>query len=184
MGNHFIYNVKTPINIDQVVNKSHTATKLSLSGGLMTTNLDMNNNAIYNVAQPNGDNQAATKIWSENKFLEKSSGVLAGLLNMSNNKITHLAPATQDGDAMDYKFLNKYTPQGTRLNTSSNRSFSFGDIVLMNIRSSGFNHWHEVPNIGRVRSRYLPKDGSVSMTGDLNMGKKNNQSSRSHKYYR
>ena len=56
MGNQFIYNVKTPINIDQGVNKSYADTKLSLSGGLMTGNLDMNNNRIYNVAQPNGDN--------------------------------------------------------------------------------------------------------------------------------
>ena len=51
MGNHFIYNVKTPINIDHGVNKSYTDTKLSLSSGLMTGNLDMNTNRIYNVAQ-------------------------------------------------------------------------------------------------------------------------------------
>ena len=68
MGNQFIYNVKTPINIDQGVNKSYADTKLSLSGGLMTGNLDMNNNRIYNVAQPSGANQPATKIWSKNKF--------------------------------------------------------------------------------------------------------------------
>ena len=73
------------------VRKSQLDTKLSLSGGLMTGNLDMNSNRIYNVAQPDGDNQPATKIWSENNFLDKSSGVMAGSLNMSNNKITHLA---------------------------------------------------------------------------------------------
>ena len=72
----------------------------------MTGNLDMNDNRIYNLAQPNGDNQPATKIWSENKFLDKSSGVMAGLLNMSNNKITHLAPATQDGDATNKKYID------------------------------------------------------------------------------
>ena len=112
MGNQFVYNVKTPINIDQGVNKSYADTKLSLSGGLMTGNLDMNNNRIYNVAQPNGDNQPATKVWSENKFPDKSSGVMAGPLNMSNNKITNLPLATQEGDAVDFKFFNKYTPGG------------------------------------------------------------------------
>ena len=71
--------------------KSQLDTKLSLSGGLMTGNLDMNSNRIYNVSQPDGDNQPATKICSENQFLDKSSGVMAGPLNMSNNKITHLA---------------------------------------------------------------------------------------------
>ena len=87
MGTNYIYNVKTPINNDQGVNKSYADTKLSLSGGLMTGNLDMNNNRIYNLAQPNGNDQPATKIWSENKFLDKSSGVLAGPLNMSNKKV-------------------------------------------------------------------------------------------------
>ena len=43
----------------------------------MTGNLDMNSNRIYYVAQPNGANQPATKIWSENKFLDKSRGVMA-----------------------------------------------------------------------------------------------------------
>ena len=50
---------------NDVVIKQQLDTKLSLSGGLMTGNLDMNSNRIYNVAQPDGDNQPATKIWSE-----------------------------------------------------------------------------------------------------------------------
>ena len=58
------------------VTKNQLDTKLSLSGGLMIANLDINSSRIYNVAQPNGDNQPATKIWSENKFLDKSSGVI------------------------------------------------------------------------------------------------------------
>ena len=52
------------------------------------------------MAQPNGDNQPATKIWSENKFLDKSSGVMAGSLNMSNNKITNVGNPTADKDAV------------------------------------------------------------------------------------
>ena len=104
MGNHFIYNVKTPINIDHGVNKSYTDTKLSLSSGLMTGNLDMNTNRIYNVAQPNGDNQPATKIWSENKFLDKSSGVMAGPLNMFKNKIINVGDAINDKDGISRSF--------------------------------------------------------------------------------
>ena len=56
---------------NDAVTKNQLDTKLSLSGGLMTGNLDMNNNRIYNVAQPDGDNQPATKIWSENKLRNK-----------------------------------------------------------------------------------------------------------------
>ena len=62
----------------------------------MTGNLDMNNNRIYNVAQPNSDNQPATKIWSKNKFLDKSRGVMARRLNMVNNKIINLPTPTAD----------------------------------------------------------------------------------------
>ena len=88
------------------VRKSQLHNKLSLSGGLMTGNLDMNSKRIYNVAQPNGDNQPATKIWSENKFLDKSSGVMAGPLNMSNNKITNLAKPTDDKDGVNKKYID------------------------------------------------------------------------------
>ena len=88
------------------VRKSQLDTKLSLSGGIMTGNLDMNSKRIYNVAQPNGDNQPATKIWSENKFLDKSSGVMAGPLNMSNNKITYVAKPTDDKDGVNKKYID------------------------------------------------------------------------------
>ena len=55
------------------------------------------------------------KFWAENKFLDKSSGVMAGPLNMSNNKITHLATATANGDAVDFEFFNKYSIPGSRI---------------------------------------------------------------------
>ena len=72
----------------------------------MTGNLDMNNNRIYNLAQPKGNDQPAAKIWSENKFLDKSSGVLAGPHNMSNNKITHLANPTDNRDAINKSYVD------------------------------------------------------------------------------
>ena len=116
------------------ITKQQLDTKLSLSGGLMAGNLDMNSKRIYNVAQPNGDNQPATKVWSENKFLAKSSGVMAGSLNMSNNLITHLATATANGDAVDYKFVNKYAPFGSRDN---NGNFDLGYRSLYNLDQDG-----------------------------------------------
>ena len=60
------------------VTKQQLDTKLSLSGGLMTGNLDMNSKRINNVAQPDGDNQPATKIWSENKFLGNKNKTFSG----------------------------------------------------------------------------------------------------------
>ena len=69
------------------VTKQQLDTKLSLSGGLMTGNLDMNSKRIYNVAQPNGE-------------------VMAGPINMSNNKITHLAKPTDDKDGVNKKYID------------------------------------------------------------------------------
>ena len=106
------------------VRKSQLDTKLSLSGGIMTGNLDMNSKRIYNVAQPNGDNQPATKIWSENKFLDKSSGVMAGPLNMSNNKITNLAKPTDDKDGVNKKLIWNYlTSQYQAISQSTGNAF-------------------------------------------------------------
>ena len=50
METNYTYNVKTPIDSDKGVNKSYADTELSLSCGLMTGNLDINNNRIYNLA--------------------------------------------------------------------------------------------------------------------------------------
>ena len=151
------------------VTKQQLDTKLSLSGGLMTSNLDMNSKRIYNVAQPDGDNQPATKVWSENKFLDKSSGVMAGPLNMSNNKITHLATATANGDVVDFEFFNKYSIPGSRIrhnqfqvnNTNTN---------LLGLVQSGYEYSSEAATLGWSKNKFLQRTGINSMTGDLKMG--------------
>ena len=151
------------------VRKDQLDTKLSLSGGLMTGNLDMNNNRIYNVAQPNGNNQPATKICTENKFLDKSNGVMAGPLNMSNNKITNLATATANGDAVDFEFFNKYTPPGSRIRYNQ---FQLNNANLVGIVQSGYECSHEVATIGWSKNKFLQRTGSNITTGNLNMGNK------------
>ena len=106
MANKKLTSVAKGTASNDTVTKNQLDTKLSLSGGLMTGNLDMNSNRIYNVAQPDGDNQPATKVWSENKFLDKSSRVMAAPLNMSNNKITHHAKPTDDKNGVNKKYID------------------------------------------------------------------------------
>ena len=105
-SNKKLTNMAKGTAFNDAVTKNQLDTKVSLSGGLMSSNLDRNSKRIYNVAQPNGDNQPATKIWSENKFLDKSSGVMAGPLNISNNKITNLAKPTDDKDGVNKKYID------------------------------------------------------------------------------
>ena len=149
------------------VTKQQLDTKLSLSGGLMTGNLDMNSNRIYTVAQPDGDNQPATKIWSENKFLDKSSGVMAGPLNICNNKITHLATATANGDAVDFEFFNKYSIPGSRIRYNQ---FQVTNTNLLGLVQSGYEYSSEAATLGWSKNKFLQRTGINSMTGDLKMG--------------
>ena len=149
------------------VTKQQLDIKLLLSGGLMTGNLDMNNNRVYNVAQPNGDNQPATNIWSENKFPDKSSGVMAGPLNMSNNKITNLATATANGDAVDFEFFNKYTPPGSRGSTL----FQASNIALTGLIQSAYNYSSEAITIGWGDNKYLQRAGTKAIARGFEYGK-------------
>ena len=51
--------------------------------------------------------EAATIGWSNRKFLQRAgTNSLTSDLNMSNNKITHLATATQDRDATNKKYID------------------------------------------------------------------------------
>ena len=55
-----------------------------------------------------------SSIANSRHFLKlNGDGAMAGPLNMSNNKITHLAQATANGDAVDFEFFTKYTPTGS-----------------------------------------------------------------------
>ena len=171
-GNYNISNKKLTsvakgTDTNDAVIKQQLDTKLSLSGGLMTDNLDMNSKRIYNVAQPNGDNQPATKIWSENKFLDKSSGVMTGPLNMSNNKITHLATATANGDVVDFEFFNKYSIPGSRIR---HYQFQVNNTNLLGVVQSGYEYSSEAATLGWSKNKFLQRTGINSMTGDLKMG--------------
>ena len=130
---------------NDAVTKIQLDTRLSLSGGLMTGNLDMNSNRIYNVAQPDGDNKPATKSWSENKFLDKSSGAMAGPLNMSNNKITHLGNATsgKDGVSRDYAD-GRYVKKGGDTMTGN---LALGDNYITGLNSKQTDYDTNQPNL-------------------------------------
>ena len=61
----------------------------------MTGNLDMQNNRIYNLPLPTGDNQPTTKIFSDVTYLKRDgTSSMGGNLNMNNAKIIHLIPST------------------------------------------------------------------------------------------
>ena len=108
--------IATSVHNDQGGNKSYVDQHVAKAGDTMTGNLNMDVNRIYNLPTSTGNAQPATKLYADNKFLPLAGDTMAGVLAMGqgNNKITGLPQATQNGDAIDFEFFNKYVPTGFR----------------------------------------------------------------------
>ena len=97
MNNHFITNIKDPINLDHGVNKKYVDNQLSGKIDKDTT-IDMKNNAITNVKFPVSQKDVATveyitqRITNSQKNYLKLDGTtsMSGDLNLNNNKIVNL----------------------------------------------------------------------------------------------
>ena len=82
----------------------------------MTGNLDINNKRIYNLAQPNDNNQPTTKTYVDTYFLAKSGALMDGNLNLSNNRIINVGAPTSEKDG-----VNKEWADSTFLKLSGGR---------------------------------------------------------------
>ena len=93
MNNHFITNIKDPVNLDHGVNKKYVDNQLAkkLDKG---AKIDMKNNAITNVKFPVNQKDVATVeyITNSQKNYLKLDGTtsMSGDLNLNNNKIVNL----------------------------------------------------------------------------------------------
>ena len=97
MNNHFITNIKDPVNSDHVVNKKYVDNQLAKKLDKDTT-IDMKDNAITNVKFPVNQKDVATveyitqRITNSQKNYFKLDGTtsMSGDLNLNNNKIINL----------------------------------------------------------------------------------------------
>ena len=97
MNNHFITNIKDPVNSDHGVNKKYVDNQLAKKLDKDTT-IDMKDNAITNVKFPVNQKDVATveyitqKITNSQKNYLKLNGTtsMTGDLNLNNNKIVNL----------------------------------------------------------------------------------------------
>ena len=97
MNNHFITNIKDPVNSDHGVNKKYVDNQLSKKLDKDTT-IDMKDNAITNVKFPVNQKDVATveyitqRITNSQKNYLKLDGTtsMTGDLNLNNNKIINL----------------------------------------------------------------------------------------------
>ena len=97
MNNHFITNIKDPVNTDHGVNKKYVDNQLAKKLDKDTT-IDMKDNAITNVKFPVNQKDVATveyitqRITNSQKNYLKLDGTtsMSGDLNLNNNKIINL----------------------------------------------------------------------------------------------
>ena len=133
MGDNFIKRVKTPTSNDQASNKSYVdtvgsntmsavamihPTKQEIADYLkkdgtvaMTGNLNMNNNRIFNLPAPTGNNQPTPLSFTNLKYLAHDGTTpMTNNLNMDNKKIINLRPPTSNTDATTKKYVDDLVP--------------------------------------------------------------------------
>ena len=130
----------------------------------METYLDMRNmNYIHNVKTPVNGNQGANKTYVDQN-VAKAGDTMLGNLNMGGNRITSLGNATNGSDAINMDFYNKWASFGSR---NQHQNFDCKNKTIYNNYISGYNS--EVINVTWAKDRYLPLNGSVAMTGNLDL---------------
>ena len=159
----------------------------------MKGNLNMDNNRIFNLPAPNGSNQPTPLAFTDLKYLHvNGTNKMTNNINMDNKGIIHLKPPTNDTDAATKKYVDDSTPnlsdylekdgsvamtgslkmnqhkiiglaEPTFLTHATTKQYVDSSISTAVVGVAG-----RIPDV----SVFLKKDGSVSMTGNLNLGNK------------
>ena len=122
-------------------------------------NIVMNNRSIKNLGGPTGDGDAINKKYLEDVALTlDGSNVMTGDLRMGQKRIVGLANPTGDGQATNKKYVDtENTKQDIAINDKASKSYVDGEITKVHIDTTPL----------------LPRDGSRSMFGDLDIGGNN-----------
>ena len=111
MGNHTIFNVKDPEVADQGANMRYvdnqSAKKLSLEGGTMTGNLDMNSQQINHVATPTLEHQPTPKSYVDRELNLKIGSVVVDMIKTEEElkkyvNESHITSTSHPKDAFRY----------------------------------------------------------------------------------
>ena len=189
----FDISVLKPDNNDQAANKKYVddeikkipspdlSTYLKKDGTVeMTGNLGMGNQQITNLGANIQNTYDVVNLgFCDTKYLQKVSN---SDLDMDNHKIKDMAQPTDDNDAVnkhyvDHNFLNRLTPNalGGELDMRGHKIIVLGNPSDPNDASTKAyvdTEIAKIPPVGSDLSVYLKKDGSVAMTGNLDMNNK------------
>ena len=191
-----ILNLKHPVDADEPATKQYSDSRYLDRNGSRTMigNLSMNNNKIINLGSPTSNTDASTKKYVDDKvsaipspdlsdYLEKDGSVaMTGNLNMGNNTIFNLRTPTVSGHAATKKYVDESIPDTSIFIKKDGSVAMTGDFnasghKILNLRTPTSNteaatKKYVDDNISSPPdlSDYLEKDGSVKMTGNLDMG--------------
>ena len=176
LNNSKITNLGSPQKDGDAITKKYFERNSVLSqrilGNTLRGNLDMDGNSIFDLPNPTGPSQPATKEYTEKYFLRKTGNESTDY-NADSKKIVNLSPPTDDNDAANKgyvlsqvgnvdlsDYLRRYGSQ------SMTGNLRMGDHTIIGISSSQDNG--ALTN-GEAKSLYLPLTGNNGMQGIINM---------------
>ena len=141
----------------------------SSSGLTVNSNIDMKDRyRILNLKQPSDADEPATKQYADSKFLDRNgSKTMIGNLDLNNNKIVNVGLATANKDAVNIAYLksNIIYRDGTNPMTNNLRMNNFG---ITGLKATPDNA-QDATSKNYCDNKFYPRDGSVALTGDLNI---------------
>ena len=171
-----ILNLKHPVDADEPATKQYSDSKFLDRDGSRTMigNLSMNNNKITNLKTPSSNNDAATKKYVDdnktdgNAFLKiDGSRKMTGSLDMNNKTIKNLPNPTASDQAVNLEFLgSKVLFLDGRSAMHSN--LKMGDNLITGLKAAPTNPG-DATSKRYVDTTFYKRDGTVSLTGDLNI---------------
>ena len=190
MLNKRVINVANPTANTDAVNKQYLVNHTSNLGGIylkkdgsvaLSGNLDLGDNEIVNVKEATSGSHAVnlSQLNSElSKYLHKTGGDMTGDIRMDNNSIYEIKNVENDTSAVNRKYVNDELDK----KLDKNKDFSMGNNKITSLRNPDDSN--ELVNKSYVDQKvsqaggsvdltpYLKKDGSVALTGNLNMSQK------------
>ena len=154
----------------------------------MTGNLDMNNNRVYNLPNPTGPEQPVTLTFGDQTYLRvNGTNSMTQPLNMNNKKIINLQTPVINTDAATKKYVDDKInsphldlspflkkdgsiPLSGNLNLNQNKILNLQAPTANNDAATKKYVDDKTSHPQNDPSSFLKKDGSITMTGNLNMG--------------
>ena len=159
--------------------KTELSNYLKKDGSIaLTNNLDLGNNKIVNVKEATSGTDVVNFTQLNNelyKYLHESGGDMTGDIRMNNNSIYGIGNVENDTSAVNRKYVNDELDK----KLDKNKDFSMGNNKITSLRNPDDSN--ELVNKSYVDRKvsqaggsvdltpYLKRDGTVSVTGNLNM---------------